>query len=98
VTKPFSSVPLENIDAIFECLMKLREFCDINDVKHLPMPKIATGLDQTPWRKVLSILNIVFENSDITLDVYTLPNQPVTQRQNSNVPKSPGEPKEQLIA
>jgi hypothetical protein len=75
VTKPFSGVPPESTDALFDCLIKLREWCEKYGVKHLSMPKIATGLDQTPWRKVLTILNIAFENSDIILDVYSLPKQ-----------------------
>jgi O-acetyl-ADP-ribose deacetylase (regulator of RNase III) len=73
ITKPFSSIPPDNSDGLLDCLMELRDLCDNLGVKHLSMPRIGTGLDQMPWRLVQNMLQTVFGESNIKIDVYTLP-------------------------
>jgi hypothetical protein len=54
-------------------LLELRDLCNGLGVNRLSMPKIASGRDHIPWRKVQWILRSEFVGTGIEIDVYTLP-------------------------
>jgi hypothetical protein len=61
------------INDLQDSLIELRDLCLGLGIKCLSMPKIASGRDHIPWRKVQWIIRSVFAGTDIKIDVYTLP-------------------------
>ncbi|NWR77359.1 OARD1 deacetylase, partial [Centropus unirufus] len=53
-------------------LEAMKDHCLHNGVTDISMPRIGCGLDRLEWDKVSSILEEVFEGTDIKITVYTL--------------------------
>ncbi|XP_050526890.1 ADP-ribose glycohydrolase OARD1-like, partial [Daktulosphaira vitifoliae] len=56
-------------EIIFTALQNLREFCHVNHLDKIALPKIDTGLD---WLNVRSIINYIFRDSNIHILLYSL--------------------------
>ena len=54
------------------CLVELRNQLVEHDIECINMPRIGCGLDKLIWAKVESIINDVFKDTDIIINVYTL--------------------------
>jgi O-acetyl-ADP-ribose deacetylase (regulator of RNase III) len=63
-----------NIEDLQKSLIELRNICLSLGVNHISMPKIASGRDHIPWRKVQWIIRTVFADTEIVIDVYVLKN------------------------
>ena len=57
---------------IEEALENLKKELIKKNIKSVSMPKIATGLDRQDWMQVYSIIIRVFNQTDITLNIYKL--------------------------
>uniref|UniRef100_A0A8D2KV09 O-acyl-ADP-ribose deacylase 1 n=2 Tax=Varanus komodoensis TaxID=61221 RepID=A0A8D2KV09_VARKO len=61
---------------IYENLRKSLEAMKIHCLQHdvtcISMPKIGCGLDRLDWSKVSTMLEEVFEDTDVKITVYTL--------------------------
>ncbi len=55
-----------------DSLTELREMCELGSYKKLAMPKIGCGLDGLKWERVKSILEDVFDFSNIEILVCSL--------------------------
>lgn len=59
------------------CLIDMREIMLINGIKSLDIPKIGCGLDKLVWEQnskfcVKNIIDEVFQNTEIDINVYVL--------------------------
>ena len=61
-------------DSLRKALVDLKELCDKDflNVKTLVMPKIGCGLDKLQWKNVKKMLKEIFEDTDISIEVYYL--------------------------
>jgi hypothetical protein len=59
-------------DDLRNSLLKLKQTCLGLGVMRLAMPKIASGRDQIPWKRVQWLIRSMFANTDIKIDVYVL--------------------------
>nr|KAF6341764.1 O-acyl-ADP-ribose deacylase 1 [Myotis myotis] len=50
----------------------MKSHCLKNGVTDLSMPRIGCGLDRLQWENVSTIIEEVFEATDIRITVYTL--------------------------
>lgn len=46
--------------------------CEVNEVKHVCMPRIGCGLDGLDWGRVTATIREVFAGSDVRITVYNL--------------------------
>lgn len=53
-------------------LEAMKSHCLKNGVTELSMPKIGCGLDHLQWENISTIIEEVFEGTDIRITVYTL--------------------------
>ena len=59
-------------DSLKKALVDLKEICGEILVKTLVMPKIGCGLDKLNWKNVKKMLEEIFEDTDINIEVYYL--------------------------
>ncbi|XP_025019030.1 O-acetyl-ADP-ribose deacetylase 1 isoform X1 [Python bivittatus] len=59
-------------DNLQKSLEAMKIHCLKNEVTHISMPKIGCGLDRLDWKKVSTMLEEVFEDTNIQITVYTL--------------------------
>lgn len=59
-------------DSLRKTLVDLKEFCISDLVKTLVMPKIGCGLDRLSWKNVKKMLEEIFEDTNINIEVYYL--------------------------
>ncbi|XP_056589215.1 ADP-ribose glycohydrolase OARD1 [Triplophysa dalaica] len=59
-------------DTLKNSLATMREHCLANRVKKICMPRIGCGLDKLEWSKVSSIITEVFQNTDVSITVYSI--------------------------
>lgn len=57
-------------DAITDCLISIKNFCEELDLNTFAMPKIGCGLGGGDWRTVSIIINTIFINTNITPVIY----------------------------
>ena len=71
VTKPrcYHKPRYEDIRLALE---DMKDQCEENDIEHLAMPKIASGLDGKEWDVVKGIIEDVFANINIDILIYEL--------------------------
>jgi len=53
----------------FQSLQKLRTLCEEREIKTLTCPRLGTGLDGLQWDTVRSMLQYIFRNSQVTIQV-----------------------------
>lgn len=56
-----------------QSLEDMKRHCLSNGVNKVSMPRIGCGLDKLEWEQVSQILTEVFESSNISITVYSLP-------------------------
>jgi len=54
---------------LFQSLQKLRTLCEERQIKTLTCPRLGTGLDGLQWETVRSMLQYIFRNSRVTIQV-----------------------------
>ncbi|XP_067303408.1 ADP-ribose glycohydrolase OARD1 [Pseudorasbora parva] len=59
-------------DILRKSLVSMREHCLANGVNSISMPRIGCGLDKLKWEHVSSIITEVFQDTNITITVYTI--------------------------
>ncbi|XP_051736701.1 ADP-ribose glycohydrolase OARD1 [Ctenopharyngodon idella] len=59
-------------DNLKNSLVSMREHCLANGVNSISMPRIGCGLDKLKWGKVSSIITEVFQDTKISITVYTI--------------------------
>jgi O-acetyl-ADP-ribose deacetylase (regulator of RNase III) len=60
------------LQTVEKCLIYLREYLIKNNLKSLAMPRIGCGLDKLAWKDVYEIIDKVFCNTNITVQIYVL--------------------------
>jgi hypothetical protein len=63
----------------------LGKFCKNNNIRHIAMPKMGSGIDQLDWNYVKFLLYSEFHDYDIVINVYSY----VKPKQTKNNPSSP---------
>uniref|UniRef100_A0A4W5PIX1 O-acyl-ADP-ribose deacylase 1 n=1 Tax=Hucho hucho TaxID=62062 RepID=A0A4W5PIX1_9TELE len=63
-------------DNLRQSLEDMKSHCLQNGVTRISMPRIGCGLDRLSWDKVEEMLEQVFQPTDISITVYTLPVKP----------------------
>lgn len=63
----FSSKPTYN--TIRRVLVRLRAYCIDNNIKYLGLPALGCGLDQLDFHMVLQLIDTVFKNTDIQIEI-----------------------------
>ncbi|XP_061469205.1 ADP-ribose glycohydrolase OARD1-like [Rhineura floridana] len=59
-------------DNLRKSLEAMKIHCLNNAVTCISMPKIGCGLDRLNWSKVSTMLDEVFEDTDVSITIYTL--------------------------
>lgn len=59
-------------DDFTKSLVELRKQCELLHITKLAMPRIGCGLDKLKWERVRDIIKSVFNESDISIVVYSL--------------------------
>ncbi|XP_052450100.1 ADP-ribose glycohydrolase OARD1 isoform X2 [Carassius gibelio] len=59
-------------DNLRQSLVSMREHCLANGVNSISMPRIGCGLDKLKWENVSSIITEVFQDTQISITVYTI--------------------------
>ncbi|XP_016404680.1 O-acetyl-ADP-ribose deacetylase 1-like [Sinocyclocheilus rhinocerous] len=59
-------------DNLRKGLVSMREHCLANGVNSISMPRIGCGLDKLKWENVSSIITEVFQDTKISITVYTI--------------------------
>ncbi|XP_016121035.1 O-acetyl-ADP-ribose deacetylase 1 isoform X2 [Sinocyclocheilus grahami] len=59
-------------DILRKSLVSMREHCLANGVNSISMPRIGCGLDKLKWKNVSSIISEVFQDTKISITVYTI--------------------------
>ncbi|XP_059383610.1 ADP-ribose glycohydrolase OARD1 isoform X1 [Carassius carassius] len=59
-------------DNLRKSLVSMREHCLANGVNSISMPRIGCGLDRLKWENVSSIITEVFQDTQISITVYTI--------------------------
>lgn len=54
-------------ETVRESLISMKKVCEVNGIKKIAMPTIAAGLDRLEWSKVRTIINEIFEETDIEI-------------------------------
>ncbi|KAM7405042.1 hypothetical protein PAMP_012333 [Pampus punctatissimus] len=60
-------------ESLRQSLEDMKSHCVKNGVTHISMPRIGCGLDRLKWERVSEILEQVFQHSNISITVYSLP-------------------------
>uniref|UniRef100_UPI0037E80591 ADP-ribose glycohydrolase OARD1-like n=1 Tax=Semicossyphus pulcher TaxID=241346 RepID=UPI0037E80591 len=71
-------------DSLRESLEDMKSHCVLNGVTRISMPRIGCGLDRLAWERVSEILEQVFEHTDISITVYSLPEKAETKVMKEN--------------
>lgn len=78
---PYSNPPIINLvtkkffyskpsyDNLKETLVQAKDFCIKNDITKLAMPRIGSGRDQLDWEKIRSMIQDIFADTDIDIEV-----------------------------
>lgn len=53
--------------SITEALIKMRELCNLGNIKKVAMPQIGSGLDKLDWDTVSKLIKGVFKDTDIEI-------------------------------
>ncbi|XP_028310023.1 ADP-ribose glycohydrolase OARD1 [Gouania willdenowi] len=61
-----------------QSLEDMKSHCLQNEVTKVSMPRIGCGLDRLQWSKVEEILKQIFQHTDISITVYSLPQKEET--------------------
>ncbi|XP_056130775.1 ADP-ribose glycohydrolase OARD1 [Lampris incognitus] len=61
-----------------QSLEDMKSHCMSNGVTRISMPRIGCGLDRLKWEQVSEILEDVFQHTDISMTVYSLPEKAET--------------------
>ncbi|KAK7132156.1 hypothetical protein R3I93_018649 [Phoxinus phoxinus] len=69
--KKYSNKP--TYDILRKSLVSMREHCLANGVNSISMPRIGCGLDKLKWENVSSIITAVFQDTNISITVYSIP-------------------------
>ncbi|XP_048409369.1 ADP-ribose glycohydrolase OARD1-like isoform X1 [Stegostoma tigrinum] len=59
-------------DDLQSSLEAMKTHCLVNGISRISMPRIGCGLDQLKWERVSEIIQEVFKNTDIIVNVYSL--------------------------
>ncbi|KAG1961902.1 ADP-ribose glycohydrolase OARD1 [Pimephales promelas] len=59
-------------DSLRKSLVSMREHCLFNGVNSISMPRIGCGLDKLKWENVSSIITEVFQDTNISITVYSI--------------------------
>lgn len=59
--------------SLMQSLEEMKFHCLSNGVNKVSMPRIGCGLDKLKWEQVSQILTEVFQSSNISITVYSLP-------------------------
>lgn len=59
-------------DNLRKSLVSMREHCLASGVNSISMPRIGCGLDKLKWENVSSIITEVFQDTKISITVYTI--------------------------
>ncbi|XDV45834.1 hypothetical protein PO909_013857 [Leuciscus waleckii] len=59
-------------DTLRNSLVSMREHCLANAVNSISMPRIGCGLDKLKWENVSSIITEVFQDTNISITVYSI--------------------------
>uniref|UniRef100_A0A3Q0QSS4 O-acyl-ADP-ribose deacylase 1 n=1 Tax=Amphilophus citrinellus TaxID=61819 RepID=A0A3Q0QSS4_AMPCI len=65
-------------DSLRQSLEDMKSHCLKNQVTRISMPRIGCGLDRLEWARVSEILEQVFDHTDISITVYSLPEKAET--------------------
>ncbi|KAG7258169.1 hypothetical protein CRUP_005533 [Coryphaenoides rupestris] len=60
-------------DSLRRSLEDMMAQCKRNGVTRISMPRIGCGLDRLKWERVSEMLEQVFQHTDISITVYSLP-------------------------
>ncbi|XP_054639732.1 ADP-ribose glycohydrolase OARD1 [Dunckerocampus dactyliophorus] len=60
-------------DSLRQSLEDMKVHCIKNGVTRISMPRIGCGLDRLKWETVSEMLEEIFESTDISITVYSLP-------------------------
>lgn len=56
--------------SLFTCLIKLRQILHENKISSISLPKLGCGLDKLDWEKVKTMINFIFKDSNIIINIY----------------------------
>lgn len=56
--------------SLFKCLLELRYFLKMRQIKKLALPRIACGLDRLEWNIVKKMIYFLFKNSSVYIVIY----------------------------
>ncbi|XP_077070493.1 ADP-ribose glycohydrolase OARD1 [Siphateles boraxobius] len=59
-------------DILRKSLVSMREHCLANGVNSISMPRIGCGLDKLEWENVSPIITEVFQDTNISITVYSI--------------------------
>lgn len=59
-------------DSLYETLVDMRDQCEELDITKLAMPRIGCGLDKLDWEEVESMIENVFEETNIDILICSL--------------------------
>ncbi|XP_030589548.1 ADP-ribose glycohydrolase OARD1 isoform X1 [Archocentrus centrarchus] len=65
-------------DSLRQSLEDMKSHCLKNQVTRISMPRIGCGLDRLEWARVSEILEQVFDHTNISITVYSLPEKAET--------------------
>ena len=68
-TRYFNKPTYDTLQASLEAM---KSHCQQNQVTSLSMPRIGCGLDKLEWNKVADLLKKVFQDTKMTVTVYTI--------------------------
>lgn len=60
------------LNSLHTALEKMYILCKKNNIKKVKMPRIGCGLDKLQWADVKKIIESIFNNEDIIIEVYYL--------------------------
>jgi hypothetical protein len=72
VTKKNSSRCYPTLETVKESLLAMKQHALNNGIKLISMPRIGSGLDQLPWPLVKHVIEYVFNDSGVDIDIYYL--------------------------
>ncbi|KAM4562995.1 ADP-ribose glycohydrolase OARD1 isoform 1-T1 [Odontesthes bonariensis] len=72
-------------DSLGQSLEDMKSHCVKNGVTRISMPRIGCGLDRLEWSEVSKILEQVFQHTNITITVYSLPQRAETTVMKENM-------------
>jgi len=54
-------------NSLYSSLNIMKTIAENNNIKHIAMPKIGSGLDRLQWEKVREMIRDIFDDSDIEI-------------------------------